>query len=171
MIVLVPFQSLGNAEESNQVAGAIESDLRLLRETLQIRCPSWLLTTDLETVPGFDVLIQGLDADRRQRLFGGELPLYPDLPPADVPGLIAPAIDSFLGATSSLLMRVYLVDSPEVSAAEVTLRNGRLFEFLQTLRAARDGLVGVLTRFVQQESGIGAYLGGFYFAGTGHDPP
>jgi hypothetical protein len=170
IIILAPIQALANADESNQIAGAIETDLRIMRSALQTRCPAWLFVSDLEMVPGFDVLAATLDADRRGRLFGGELPLSPSVQPASAAALVEPAVDAFLGATATLLIKIFHTESPELATALAIKQNGRLYEFQQTLRSCREGLVGVLTRFAGQEMAEGFYLGGFYFGGTGVDP-
>lgn len=170
VLVVVPQTGLANSTDAGQIAAALESDLLAITKAGQTRCPAWLLVADLHTITGFDALFGSLDAERRLRLLGRDLPFQPDLPPAAVDDMVTTAIGSFLGSLSLLAQKLFILESVQSAAAQAILTNGKLFEMVEHLEQRRPGLEIVVRRIIHSSWEDGLYFGGFYLAATGTDP-
>ena len=135
----------------------------------RITCPVIVLVTDLETAPGYPALRASLDADRRTRLFGQELPLLPDLKTEELPRMLSGSLRHFTHALSQWVFRLFRVEKSGLeSSAACSAGNGQLFELLEAIRRREEALgERVLARVLVADPPLEFLLGGFYFAATG----
>ena len=168
VLVLLPFAILDSDEDASQVATLCQYDLGVLHETARTRCPFAVVVADLETAPGYAALSESLDADRRLRLFGQDLPLVPDLKPAEFPLMVASSLHYFNQVLAQWVFRLFRVEkSAGEMAAPFTAANTQLYEFLAAVRLREKGLERILTRILGGETNLEFLLGGFYLAATG----
>lgn len=168
VMLLVPFAALENDEDASQLAAICEGDLQVLHESARTSCPVIILVTDLETAPGYPALRASLDADRRMRLFGQELPLVPDLNSEDLPRMLSGSLRHFTHALAQWVLRLFRVEkSSQESPTSCNAANGQLFELLGAIRRREPALERLLTRIMAANPPLEFMLGGFYFAATG----
>jgi type VI protein secretion system component VasK len=171
VLLLVPFDALETDEDASQIATLCRTDLQVLHDSARVRCPALVLVTDLETAPGYEALSACLDADRRTRLFGQELPLLPDLKTEELPRMVTTGLRHFGDALTHWLFRLFEVEkSASDPATERIAANSRLFELLGATRQREAGLERVLTRILAADPPLEFMVGGFYLAATGANP-
>jgi len=142
--------------------------LQVLQESLRVRCPVFLLVTDMETAPGYAALRDCLDPERRRRLFGQDLPLLPDLKAEDLPRMLGGSLAHFVQALEHWIFRLFRVEKSERDpAVDAIAANTRLFELLLALRRRAPAVERILTRLLIADPGLEYMVGGFYLAATG----
>ncbi|WP_152051605.1 type VI secretion protein IcmF/TssM N-terminal domain-containing protein [Tautonia marina] len=70
---LLPISVAGSGNEL-QVASAIRNDLNAIRSGLRLRCPTYTVFTEMETVAGFDDFVARIPANLRQSRCGFSIP-------------------------------------------------------------------------------------------------
>ncbi len=171
VLVLVPFAPMESEDDSSQVATLCQMDLQVLHDTARTRCPLVVLVTDLETSPGYAALNERLDADRRVRLFGQDLPLVPDVKPEQLPLVVSSSLGHFVDALGQWGFRLFRVEeSARDDDARLSAANTQLFELMESIRVRAPGLDRLLMRIRCSEPALEFMLGGFYLAATGTTP-
>jgi hypothetical protein len=135
-----------------------------------LSCPVTILVTDLETAPGFAGLSASLDAERKLRLFGQELPLLPDLKAEEFPQMIAGSLGHFGDAVTHWFFRLFHVERAEQQAADAIKSNTQMFELLDAIRQRESALERILARVLCSTPPVEFMVSGYYFAATGVNP-
>ncbi|MBI3823704.1 MAG: hypothetical protein HY289_13625 [Planctomycetes bacterium] len=168
VLVVLQFDALDNDEDASQMATLCQYDLQVVHDVARTRCPLVVLTSDLETAPGFAALGASLDFERRQRLFGQDLPLQPDLKPEELPLMLTSSLRHFNQALAQWILRLFRVEQAEGELATTwTAANSQLYEILDAIRQREKGLERILTRVMAGDAKLEFMLAGYYLAATG----
>jgi len=172
VLVVLPI-TLANPESSiTEICSASKIDLTDSFEVLRMRCPVVFLFSDLDRLPGFAELVEGLPANQRNHRMGKGFPLVPDLDPEAVPARIK---DSAVWIGTSLFPTMVnslfqIESSGGEDVTEVMSTNTQLFRFLASMRDRRERLSQLVRECIPTLPDEPILFGGCYLAGTGRDP-
>jgi len=170
LLWLIPRAALDGDADADQTGDYCRRDLAVLRDALQVRCPSFAMLCDMEEAPGFREFVACLPEALRLRFLGLNFPLMP-ANPAAAPAMIEDGLRWVAQMmVPTLIYRLLRVEGPgEAGPAAAVRENIRFFGFLGAIRARHARLAGLLNRGLTLGAAGPALLGGFYFAGTGRD--
>jgi len=168
IVSVLPFELVESS--SGQLQIAIQKDLAILRQELQIRCPNTALVSGMESDEGFVELVKRLPAQQSsENRFGkgSDLWVVPDSQRLDA---IA------IHATATFEDWIYMLFQEANSLKKKN--NSKLFLLLCRVRGAfAENLRGVLSRGFGFDTALAPALayeqflfGGCYFAATGNSP-
>lgn len=181
MLVLAPWAATDSDEVAKEAAGVLQRDLVAARDALQLRYPTIALVCDLELARGFAEFRRSFapDAIQKSRI-GQRLPLAPDVPPAEVAGLLERGVQwigqTVLPAGIVKFLRMEPVPQPGKPAPVVASNHNRnLYLLLNQVYQRGPRLARILSRGLQGGSAneyadpLDALplFGGCYLAGTG----
>ncbi len=171
LLVLIPFAAVETEAGAAEAATLGQLDLTTARGALGVDCPVFAVVCDLEAAPGLVAFLRRLPAERRQRLLGHTLPLVPDVPAGDVPGLVEASTDWTSRALTRLVFRLlHPEEQPGESAWDAARDNAALFRFANAVLRRESDLARLLARFAVLDGGQRLLYGGCYLAATGADP-
>jgi type VI protein secretion system component VasK len=171
LLALVPFAAVETEAAAAEAATLGQLDLTTARDALGVDCPVFALVCDLEAAPGLAAFLRRLPAERRQRLLGYALPLVPDVPAGEVPGLVEAATTWLGRALARLVYRLLRTEEqPGESAWDAARDNAALFRFANAFLQRENELARLLARFAVLDGGQRLLYGGCYLAATGADP-
>jgi hypothetical protein len=180
VLALVPWAATESDESAKEAITVLQRELGAAREYLQLRCPVYALVCDMETARGFAEFRRGLPPDMLKSRVGQRLPLAPDLPNAEVPGLWERGVqwvgESVLPVGILKFLRLDAPTDPRKTPLQAGMHNRNLYMLLSQVYARGPRLAKVLAR------GLGAagessdapdalpLFGGCYLGGTGRQP-
>jgi hypothetical protein len=169
MLVLLPSGLTEPKADVPQLAEACQADLKVALDSFRVRCPIRFLVCDLETLDGFESVVERLPSELIPRRVGQSFPLAPDLSLAEVPAKIH---SSVLFVTEHLLPTMiysrFAVESPGgEDLASALGANADLVRFLSGLRDRQDRLARLVRDGIPPMGGEPPFFGGCYFAGIG----
>lgn len=175
LLLLVPFKALSSDQEASQTATFCQQDLAIIRQTLDVDCPIFVLVGDLENCPGFSQFLSICPESQRQRSLGQRFPLLPDISRNERLEMFQHGVEAIaLKLLPSLMFQLFY---PETSTAmpsghlpETMQKNIDLFRFLFHLRQRRQHLARLVLRCAEPAPGDAAMIAACYLAGTGIDP-
>jgi hypothetical protein len=173
LVLLLPLAASSTEESAHQTALVCQRELHAAREMLGVHCPLLALICDLEKVPGFHTLMDRLPSQQRQRVLGQALPLVPDLPVTGIPAMVDTAAQWVFGTQiPSLVYRLLQLEqsSSQEERKEAIRGNSLLYNWLGQITQRQNQLVHLLTRGTLLPGETRHLFGGFYLAGTGHQP-
>jgi hypothetical protein len=182
VLVLVPWAALDSEEVCRESIPILAGDLSAARKAFQLRYPHLVVVCDLEEATGFDEFRRGFPKDALKQRIGQRLPLVPDRPPAEVPGVMAQAADWIRQSVMSVWVMKFLQLAwpPETRKTTqfVPSYNRRLFQFLQEIYVRGPRLGRLLARGLPCDPDARPtadpadalpLCGGCYLAATGRD--
>jgi hypothetical protein len=174
ILVLVPYAATTDDNTASQTATACRYDLTVIRQVLQVQCPTFALVCDLEKSEGFVQFVERLPGRQRITRLGQSFPLYPDLDEAEIPRAIEGGMvwlsDALL---PSLVYNLLRLEAPgagrglPATVAESLESNTRLYRFLSQMRDSRKRLSRLLVRGLLLDVPGSYFFGGVYLAATG----
>jgi hypothetical protein len=172
MLWVLPLAATSPEAEAGQVGVVCQRDRQTARDRLQVLCPSFVLVSDVDRLPGFPTLLKHVpEGPLRQKLVGPTLPLVPDLDEAREREL-GPQGVGWLCRTffPTLAYRLFRLERPDEGQRWPAANdNARLVQLLGELRDRREPLARALTRGFPPDRGVPPLLGGCYLAATGAD--
>ncbi len=177
VLLLVPWAATESDEAAKEAITILQRELAAVREGLQLRCPVYALVCDLETARGFAEFRRGLPPEMLKSRVGQRLPLAPDLPGPEVPGLWEKGVE-WIGQTVLPvgILKFLRLDGPADPRRTPTATGGHnrnLYLLLREVYTRGPRLAKVLARGLALggEPGDGPdalpLFGGCYLAGTG----
>ena len=181
ILALVPWSSTESDESAKEAAAVLQKDLAAARAAFQQRCPTIALVCDLETARGFSEFRRGFPTEVLKQRLGQRLPLVPELPPAEVPELLAKGT-RWLGQAilPAWILKFVKLDpglatggDGKTSTSASVAHNRNLYFLLHDVYMHGPRLSRVLTRGMEIAGDGGDALdaiplfGGCYLAGTG----
>ncbi len=186
VLVRVPILAAERTDNADEFTSACRTDLIETFGVFQIRCPVWVLISDLEKLVGFTEFRERLKSNVVNERMGKGWDLVPHdiddpdkqplkpINPEEIPTRIATSVEWSVNALfPSMVHSMFEVEVPEgLDASEVLQANARLFRFLFGLYQRRDRLARVarlVKDCIPQLPGQPVLFGGCYFAATGAD--
>lgn len=181
MLVLLPWAALETDETCRVALGVLATDLAAARTAFRQRYSHFVMVCDLEQAQGFDEFRRGFPREMLKQRIGQRLPLIPDRPPEEIPGVMEQAADWIrLNVLASWVLKYLRLDWPPDQrgvGSFVPPYNQRLFAFLNELFIRGPRLGRVLARGLPVEptavagDGLAALplVAGCYLAATGRD--
>jgi hypothetical protein len=181
VLVVLPFRAADTDTDAAQFSAALQSDLTVIRDVLQVQCPLLAVSCDLQKTSGFREFLHRLPAGQRDRRLGQRFPLAPDLNDNELPDMVQQGV-GWLCQTlvPSLVYNLFRVEPGQngggggngatTATATTTAAvegNMRLYRFLSQLRERRQRFGRLLTRGLLVDQPDAFRFGGFYLAGTG----
>ncbi|OWK37913.1 type VI secretion protein IcmF/TssM N-terminal domain-containing protein [Fimbriiglobus ruber] len=181
-LVLVPWAALETDELCATAVGVLSGDLSVARTTFRQRYPMYVMVCDLEQASGFDEFRRGFKRDDLKLRIGQRIPLMPDRPPEEMPGVLEAVAEWVrLNVMPSFVLNWLRLEWPPENRHTnqfVPTYNRKLFQFLFDLFVRGPRLGRVLARGLPVETAGGAdddpaaalpLVGGCYFAATGRE--
>lgn len=181
MLVLLPWAALETDEISRTALGVLAADLATARGAFRQRYSHFVMLCDLEQAQGFDEFRRGFPKEMLKQRIGQRLPLIPDRPPEEVPGVMEQAADWIrLNVMASWVLKYLRLDwppEPRNVGSFVPPYNQKLFAFLHELFIRGPRLGRVMARGLPVEATAVAgdnlaalpLVAGCYLAATGRD--
>jgi hypothetical protein len=177
ILVVLPLPATDSDDDASQAASACELDLQVVRETLQVQCPVFVVGSDAEKSPGFRELLKRMPASQRDRRLGQRFPLVADVEPGAVPQMVQEGIGWFAHTfLPALVYNLFRVEPPATGAPasqgelpDAVAGNMRLYQFLGEMSQRRQRWARFLSRGLLLDMPGSFLFGGFYLAGTGPD--
>jgi hypothetical protein len=171
VLVLLPFAAANSEVAANQAGAFLERDLEVLRDSLEVQCPLFVMVCDLEHVPGCRELLQRFPEEQRHRRLGLKLPPVPLSEIEQRPAMIEEAVEWICTKlTPTLVLRLLQVDRTGPEAEDQQLNgNSRLYDFLYQLRERHHLLARAVCRCVRGTGGRTWQFGGCFLGATGSD--
>jgi hypothetical protein len=176
ILVMLPMAVTDADDDAASATSACQLDLAVVQETLQVRCPVFVMACDAEQIPGFREFMQRVPAAQRQTRLGQRFPLSADVEPGGLPDMVQDGVGwfthTFLPSVVYNLFRLESAGSVHTSAPqlpETIAGNHRLYQLLAEMRLRRNRLTRFLTRGLMLDGQAPFLLGGFYVAATGPD--
>jgi hypothetical protein len=182
VLLLVPWAATESDESTKEAVGILNRDLSTARESLHLHYPTFALVCDLETARGFAEFRESFTPETLKKgRIGQRLPLVPDMPPGEVPGLLERGIEwigqSVLPAGILRFLRLETPAGDEAAATAAGGHNRNLYMLLSQVYQRGPRLGRLLSRGLPAGTGQGRdvldalpLLGGCYLAGTGRSP-
>jgi hypothetical protein len=175
ILVLLPLAATDGDEDAAQATTACQLDLTVVRETMQVQCPVFVLGCDSEQRPGFREFLMRMPASQRDRRMGQRFPLIADVEPGGVADMIQQGVGWFSHTfLPALVYNLFRLENPhngvvESGMPDAVAGNVRLYQFLGDLRQRRQRLARFVTRGLMLDTPDPMFFGGLYLAGTGPD--
>ncbi|MGF1581084.1 MAG: type VI secretion protein IcmF/TssM N-terminal domain-containing protein [Gemmataceae bacterium] len=179
ILVLLPLGASDSKACAAQTADLCHRDLQTIRRVVGVRCPVYVLQTDLETTWGFFEFVQQTPKEARSSRVGRSFPLDTDLDPDSAGKAIVESLEWMcLHEMRDLVYKKHLKveSSLEHDPRNETRRNVRLYRFLTMLTQRRQHLAQIvknalITKLVPGTNSTSEswFYGGFYLAATGED--
>lgn len=171
ILFLIPFAATGSAEEADEIGAICQHDRDVVRDTLQVHCPSFAVICDLEQVPGFRTFLGRFPEEQREKVLGLDLPLVPVVEEATFARMMQDAVRWICQVLiPTLVYRLWRLEDPDrQNASEVLHENIQLNQVLTRLQERQDRLFRALARTFASESPDTTLFGGCYLAATGRD--
>lgn len=176
-VVLVPWEATESDESVRLSSNVLHRELGAVRESLQMRYPTYAVVCDLETARGFDEFRTGFPSEVLKQRIGQRLPLAPDVDPDKVPALIAKAAEwiglCVLPAWILRFLRLEQYDARQTPGAS-RMHNRNLYLLMRGVFDRGPRLAQVLSRGMPILGDNGPLthvplFGGCYLAATGKD--
>lgn len=87
ILVLIPWQSLESENTNKEGLPILQTELGLVRETMNLRMPMISMVCDLETAVGFNEFRNCFQSEHLSQRVGQRIPMIPELPIAEIPRL------------------------------------------------------------------------------------
>lgn len=180
-LVLIPWAALGSDDLARTAVGVLSGDLATARVGLRMVYPQYVMVCDLEQAEGFDEFRRGFTAQELRGRIGQRMPLVPDRPAVEMPGVMETVAEWIRLNTvpAFVLNRLKLEWPPEGRKTNrfVPNNNRKLFYFLYDLFTRSPRLGRILSSGVTAGIAPGdltdaeqyPLVGGCYFAATGLD--
>lgn len=171
ILFLIPFAATESADEADEIGAICQHDRDVVRDTLQVHCPSFAVICDLEQAPGFRTFLGRFPEEQREKVLGLDLPLVPVVEESAFARMMQDAVRWICQVLiPTLVYRLWrLEDSDRKNASEVLHENIQLNQVLTRLQERQDRLFRVLARTFASESPDTTLFGGCYLAATGRD--
>jgi hypothetical protein len=169
LLLLVPLAAADHKQDSEDTTRFCRQDLIVARSILQIHCPILALVCDLETAPGFDILLSSFKPEVRGQRVGQRYPFVPDLKPEQVEATIRGAVHWIAhGVFPSWIFRFFRVEGAEADSSVNVFEqnNTKLFRLMCHLRDRQERLGDILSRGVLTGLDGPPMFGGCYLAAT-----
>ncbi len=170
ILVLAPLSATDGDVQANEAALAVEHDLRIVHEELQVKCPVVVDVCDLETTTGAREFLERFPQQQRSRRLGIRFPHVADCDVASLPSMVD---DGLAWVCQEMVTQlVYRLASaggtPEDDPHSIR-GNISLYYLLKELRDRRHRVVRMLQRGVLPDRPARWQLAGCYFSATGSD--
>lgn len=182
VLALVPWAALESDETARVAVPLLAEDLAAARQAFAQRYPHFVMVCDLEQADGFAEFRRGFPKEMLKQRIGQRLPLVPDRPADEVPGVLAQAADWIrLNVMASWVLKFLRLDWPPEQRKTnefVPGSNRRLFQFLHDVYVRGPRLGRLLARGLPADPGGSSaddpsdalpLVGGCYLAATGRD--
>jgi hypothetical protein len=181
VMVLVPWGALETDELCRSALSVLATDLAVARTTFRQRYAHFVMVCDLEQASGFDEFRRGFPKEALRSRIGQRLPLVPDRPPEEVPGVMEQAANWIrLNVLAVWVVKYLRLEWPPEQRGTnlfVPTFNQRLFQFLHDLYMRGPRLGRLLARGLPVEPtavpgdtpAALPLVAGCYLAATGRD--
>ncbi len=180
-LALVPWQALESDEACKEAVDVLNRDLAVARDSLRLRCVTYVGVCDLELAPGFPEFRRAFTSNQLKNRIGQRLPVLPDVPPDKVPELMDSAANWIRNnVVRSWVMRHLRIDWPpddRKTKSFVPATNRKLFHFLHEMHVRGPRLGRILGRGLPADARLEAdrveaspLAGGCYLLATGRQP-
>lgn len=150
VMVLLPWAALESDETARTALSILSGDLATARTTFRQRYSHFLMVCDLEQAAGFDEFRRGFPKDMLKQRIGQRLPLVPDRPPEEIPGVMEQAANWIrLNVLASWVLKYLRLEWPPEARRTnlfVPTFNQKLFHFLHELFIRGPRLGRIMSR-------------------------
>ena len=171
ILIILPVTCVDGRGQGEELARACSTDLETAFTVFRLRCPVLYLLNKLETLPGFDELIERLPSNQRGSRIGQRFPLVPELAAESVPGRVEEAVE-WIGQNlfPTMVLSRFQVETPGGEDLSATMdANARMFRFLSEIRKRGKLLASLVRGGLPRLAGEPVMFGGCYFAASGRD--
>lgn len=170
ILLLISFGATDTDEAANHVAMLCQRELAVVRDNLQVRCPSVALVCDLEEADGFMEFQSRLGDKERQQRVGHRFPLLPDIDPKGQGEMYEGGVRWVCASMfPKLIYKLFRLEKPgQTDLSQIINANARLYKFLSELSMRQKRMTRIVNRVPFSDGA--PMLSGMYIAATGPVP-
>jgi type VI protein secretion system component VasK len=173
ILLLVPWAATSEQALAFEAAEAMQRNINVVHQAVDVDCPHFVLVCDLESVPGFREFIVQLTDAERSGFLGQRFPLVPDVDPHEVQTVISQGIanlrDDVLREAICRRLQPEITRETAGRPTAALRANVQLYQLFAQLRHGCDSLAQIVLRGTRLELGGPPMIAGCYLAGTGAD--